>query len=466
VPPENGDPQTAGRDAASSRRRPRYGVRRATVAGGIIAVIAVAVAGVVVVTRNGDGEDRDAIDAPGWDGVIAIDQSTGQATVFDGDGNAGDTVDLGIDLSPTRFASGDTLIAAGDDQAAVADLASGDVRTVDVPEGSALRRLRGTRALVVGAADTAGGPAVVITADGEVDVNAAADLEEGLYLAEQLTTDPAATAVLASELLTFQTVLVPLDGSDPTFYSGSAVALTADEVVTLERVGPSAEVVITPRDGGDERRIATTELRGVAATSEGGYVLVTEDGTVSTVGAGGDEAERAGQIELSGDARIETVVPFPAIDRVLLDDGERLHLVDALDGSVVQTIDASLGLGAPIGDPAQRCVSIVAGVGLTPFDLVTGELPNIGIEDVDRPTDTSVDGCTLIAQTNDGTSVLHAGEVIELDLTVVSAVAPDGSALVTVDRERNAELLLLDEPDADPIALDSTEASAFVFVEE
>lgn len=466
---ETGGRRAARRGADDDGRQPRYGVRRAAVVGGFLAVVAVGAAGVIALTRDGDGESGGASSAPGWRGLVAIGGDGRQATLIDRDGDVGDTLDLGLEATTNRYASGDTLIVGGDGEAAVADLGSGDARVVELPPNALLQRARGTRQLVLVAADPAGGPALVVTPDGEIDVNDVAELEDGRYLVDQLTADPDGEAVLASEITTFQTVLVPLDGDDPTFFAGSGVALTAEHVVTIQRVGPDAEVVITPRNGGDERRIATTELLGVAPGSGGRFVLVAEDGGVSTVAPGADEAQPAGDIDLADGATAESVVPYPAIDRIVVTDGAALHLLDAGDGAVLTTVDGVAGLGATTGDPAQRCAVVATPAGLGTLDLVTGEMSPVVIteKDLDRPAAVSVDGCTVVGQTAAGTSILRDGEIIEVgERRVVAALAPDGSAVVTVDPEGNAELLVLDEPDPQPIALDVPDAISFVFIED
>ncbi|MBA3605037.1 MAG: hypothetical protein H0W46_03505, partial [Acidimicrobiia bacterium] len=382
-------------------RHPRYGLRRAVVAGGLVAVVAAGVAAAVALTSGDSGDGGGAGAAPGWSRLVAIDpEDAGAVTVIDGDGDIDETLDLGIEITGLRAASGDTLIVGGDEEAAVADLGSRDVRVVALPEDAVLRRVGGTRRLVVVAADPAGGPAVLITATGDVDVNDAAQFDDGRYLVDQLTSDPPGDAVLASELTTFQTVLVPLDGGEPTFFAGAGVALTARDVVTVVRAGPDADVVITPRDGGEERRITTTGLRGVAARADGGLVLVSEDGRVATVDREADDAEDGPTIELAAGAEIETVIPYPSIDRVLVEDGTGLHLLDATDGSVVATVDGGLALGAATsGDPAQRCAALVTTAGLGTLDLIAGEVSAAALDDLDRPTGASVDGCTLVGQT-------------------------------------------------------------------
>jgi len=448
-------------------RAPRYGLRRAVVAAGLVALVVGVAVGVVAVTSDGDGGEDGRSSAPGWRGVIAIDPRDAEAVFIDGDGNVDDDpIELGLEEPANRFVSSDTLIVGGDGEAAVVDLASGDVRSVELPEGAQLRRLRNTRQLVVAAADPNGGPAVVITADGEVDVNATAEVDGGRYLPDQMTSDPAGEAVLASEVTTFQTVLVPLDGDDPEFFAGAGVALTADDVVTLERVGPDAEVVITPRDGGDERRIATRDLQGVAATSDGGLLLVTEDGRVSTVADGADEAENAAEIDLADGASVENVLPFPAIDRALVADGTRVHLLDATDGSVLESLEGELALGGRYGDPVQRCQAVVTAAGLGTLDLVTGEVSAGALEGFDRPAGTSVDGCTVLG-VGAVTALLHAGEVVELgEGTNVWAIAPDGSAVVAQRPGGDPELRSLDDPEQDGVPLDVPVGSGFEFVEE
>jgi len=438
------------------------------VVGGLVALV-VLVAAVVVVVRRDDGGDRDgASSAPGWRGVVAIDPRNGEAVFIDGDGNLeDDPIGLGVTDPDDRFASSDTLIVGDDGEAAVVDLESGDVRAVELPEGAQLRRLRNTRKLVVAAADPSSGPAVLITAEGDVDVNATAELDDGRYLPDQMTSDPAGEAVLASEVTTFQTVLVPLDGGDPEFFAGAGVALTADDVVTLERVGSDAEVVITPRDGGDERRIASRDLQGVAATSEGGLLLVTEDGQISTVAKGADEAEDSVAIELSDGASVDSVLPFPAIDRALIGDGTRVHLLDTTDGSVIESVEGELGFGGQFGDPVQRCHAVVTAAGLGTIDLVTGDVSTVAIEGLDRPAVTSVDGCTVVGGIAAGTVVLRADALVELgDGTSLRAIAPDGSAVITAEEDEDPVLRNLDDPEAEPVALDVFEFSEFVFVEE
>ncbi len=436
---------------------------------GAVAVVGAGAVAVAVIQRDGDDEGP-GDELPAWDAIAVIDGRGDGLVILDDDGEERSRMSTGVDGATSAFSRAGYLAFVGDDRVAIVDVGSDEVRAVDVPEGSLVVPAPQTQEFALIAVPPVGGDGLVITPDDEFALREISGLDDALFLPTSVQVTPDARYVITADARSFQTVVIPTDGGDPTFAPGLAVGIVGDDLVTAQTAGPETEIAVRPIGGGDdadERTFTVPTARGVLLAPDGRLVVVSDDGSVTTTTTTAADPDDGEDIDLAGE-EIDRVVPFPAGERMVVVSGTRIVVVDS-DGVTVGAVDGSL-TSTPLSAATPRCVPITTGEGaLTFLDLETAELLGEPVEDVGQVAAAmSADGCTatFLGAGGPATSVWQDGERLDLgDVERVLAIAPDGSAAIVASGE-DVMLRSLTDLDDEGTELGALDANRYAFVED
>lgn len=410
----------------------------------VLALVAVAVVVGVVLMRGDDGED--------WNSLVGLDHESGELVVLDEEGAEVERIDTGLEGAVHATPRGSfVLVYDGDDRAAVVDVSESEVVWSDAV-GESPRWVDGTSTPLLVIGPPQGGEVRVVEpgADTDVELGAAADLDDALFVPPAVFSSPDGGVVAAADLRGDVSVVVDTGAGEAHPVDGTLVAVVDGGVATIETGGGDepGTVQFFDREG---------EERGSAPVPEGarGGFLMTDDTTVVGVAAnddgtqvfrvsdGDDEPEILGTL----DADLVATVAYAGAERLLVAGEDNTFLLDG-DGETVAELEgqqtAPYGVA---GDP--DCFALEDGDDVVIHDLESGDELQRGVLQQSGYLQASVDGCTVA-----GLGFLLGPEgAIEVDDDASAIVAPDGAAAI-VRGEGGAELVNLSDKDEEPVELD------------
>jgi|GEM_PF-4639025 len=410
----------------------------------VLALVAVAAVVGVVLTRGDDGED--------WNSLVGVDHESGEVVVLDEEGEEVERIDSGVDGAVQAVSRGSfVLVHDGDEETAVVDVSEAEVVWSDKVDGSP-RWVDGTSTPLLVIGPPQGGEVRVVApgADTDVELGAAAELDDALLAPPAVFSSPDGGVVAAADLRGDVSVVVDTAAGEAHSVDGRLVAVADDGVATIRSAGGDepGTVLFFDREGGE---------RGSAPVPAGarGGLLMTDDTTVVGVAEndegtqvfrvsdGDDEPEVLGTLE----AALVTTVAYAAADRLLVAGEDRSFLFDG-DGETVAELEGrQTAPYAVAGDP--DCFAVEDGDDLVIHDLESGDELQRGVLERSGYLQASVNGCTVAGQG----LLLGPDGAIEVDDAALVVVAPDGAAAI-VRGEGGVELVDLSDRDEEPIELD------------
>ena len=421
------------------RASPNYLIRRAVVVGGVVAVLATA--SIVIGQLMGSGSDdtdSGAISAD-WNRIVLVDDRTGRIVVDDPDGEEVSRIESDI-RSPNASAVVDSsAVVANDQLVAVVDLGGETVEEYDLgadvivePAGSAL-------AMIAPRPD--GGRAVLVHGpSGDViDTDSFAPVVGARYDFAESRSSASGREVLVTDSGNFQSVLFSFDRDEPSFFSGLALAVNPDLVVTAQNVGSDATVSVFDHGG---ELIATGRTPSVRAgmITAAGIVLVTVEGDVVVMSASDGEVSEAGRVDVG---TVESGDVTTGGDRLLVTGGSGTAIIDA-SAEAIAVLDEQRPTGNGRPPTGSTCVGAITTDTAAPqvslIDLTDG---TVIVEAAgSEPVVTDASGCTAATSTSDGFDLFGADGVQQFDTgDSLLAMSLDGANVVA---ERSARLVLLD----------------------
>jgi hypothetical protein len=411
---------------------PNYLVRRAAAVAALLAVIGVAAAVTLAVTRD-DGDAAD--DGTGWNGVAVVDTATGAIALLDADGAETGTV-AGTGRVVDVHALADRVALVGTDQITVVDVGDAQIaHEIPFATGASVERLPTARALVLVVTAAAGATMTFVDAvSGEmIDVADVADLTNPLLVADSLRSSIDGTAFAVGDGRTFQTVVVRFGDEVATYFPGVPMAVSDELVVTSQNVGSSAELGFFDVTG---ERIGTVEgERPIGGTVDGErFVHVTATGSLF-VATPDDDVEKIGSITVPDGDGVRWARPVADGAGLLVAGDQFEALVDVATGEVRYQTTFAAPVDVLEPDTTWRCVAI-GGSGSydTLVDAATGAvLADLARGDV---MGTSADGCGVdLLQSGARRIVTPDDELVVPASSRSIALSPDGrtAAVVAVD---------------------------------
>jgi hypothetical protein len=441
-PPSNSDrAATDERHAdgpARRRRGPNFLIRRAVVVGGVVAVVATAA--IVIGQLVGSGADDAASGAIGtdWNRVVLVDERTGRVVVDDENGEELVRIESGV-RSPTASAVVDsTLMVAGADSVAVIDV--GDERVDDFDVGAqTIVRPAGSALTMIAPRSDAGRAVLVHGPSGElIDTDAFAPVVGARYEFADARSSPSGRHVLVTDSGNFQSVLFSFDRDEPSFFSGLALDVDADLVVTAQNVGSDATISVFDHAGEPVSTGRTASVRAGMITGTD-VLLVTVDGGVVTMSADGETSDRT-QLDIG---TIESGEVATSGNRLIVTGSTGTAIVDET-GAVLASLDAQRPASDTTSPTGSSCLTTVDTDTDTDTDDSDSDSAQIAVIDV-------ADGSVLVEAT--GAGPLHP----DASGCVVAASTPTGFDVLTRDGVqpfRTDDLLLALSLDGNVVAVE------------
>lgn len=421
-------------------RDPNYLIRRAIVVACVVAVVAVAaiVIGRVIGSRSDNNVGSGTIDAE-WDRVVLVDDRTGRVIVADGAGEEIARIETGVRSPTAGVVIGPTVLATGADAIAVVDLDTETSAPSDLTDATIVRP--SGSALTMVATQPANDRAVLVhgpTGD-TIDTDTSAPMVGAQYQFADARTGPSGRDVLVTDSGNFQSVLFSFDRDAPSFFSGFALAVGDDIVVTTQNIGTDATVSVFDHDGTMITTGRTPSVRAAMITDTT-VLLATADGELVEMDPKSGDTQTLTALEV-GAVRAGDVTPDG--DRFVVTGTDGTVIIDA-DGAIVETFDGQYPAGDDPVPRGARCLTLhddasTSEQRISVIDTTDG---SVVVEAVgNAPVAASVDGCTVVTPTSDGYDLLAAPGPIQFESgDTVVALAPDANSVVV---ERGSRLLLV-----------------------
>lgn len=436
-------------------RSPNYLVRRAIV----VALIILAIAAIAVVASRllgGDGSGSGSGNANAeWNSIVTVDRGAGTVVIADADGDETNRFRLGLNALTDSELIGRTLVSTDADALAIvqldanADIATADITTIAIAASGTLVRPSGTSQTAV-ATDAASdrlvlvhGPSAEIIDTAEEGTVPGARYDVGLAIAE-----PAGRHVLVTDSGNFQSVLFSFDRDVPSFFSGLALAVNDDIVVTASNVGTNANVAVFDHTGDPGVAARTASVRA-AMISDGAVILIGVDGEVLGLAlTNGDVTE----IDTLSIGTVESGHVSVGGDRLIVIGTEGTAIVDG-EGTVLAELPGARPTVSGLDEIAPRSTTCLVVERATAGEVavIDLELGTVGTEALASPNVLSpIDGCRPIVPTSAGYIALDIDAVTPVTLVGdVVVLSPDGNTLA-VERANRVELIQRSSAETDP----------------
>lgn len=428
---------------------PNYLARRAIAVGVVVAVIAVVAIIVGRILSADDGDTGSAPDSSEWNTVVLVTDD--EVRLLDpptGDVQDRFTGDEAL-LANQTLATGSTLLSLnGFGRISELDLTDGTIRRFTAPEQSGLA-LSSENSSIAFAGPPLGGNVVVIDTAARTtrDVGQLAGLSDPLMFVDDVFGNESGTHAAMSDASTFQSVLVDVVNDTTVLLAGQVVALNDDTVVTAQRAGARAELEFYDLEGERRGSVDVPSPQATMLTGESAALIVTADGTVISLGAGGATRD---VVRLGDDADVAVLGGRTALgsERLLVSTEDEVVVLDAA-GEIVVRADGEL-LSPATRETACAVIgnSLPSGTAVH-VDLETGEV--LGDLDGGAVGSWSVDSC-VVAMDGDDARVVVRGTATVIDLDGSIAIAPDGTAYADIT-PRGSRLVPIGDDAGDPVAL-------------
>ncbi len=430
-------------------RSPNYLVRRAIVVGLVVlAIAAVAIFAGRLLGGDGSGDGSGNANAD-WNSIVTVDDTTGTVVITDADGQETNRFRLGLAALTDTELIDQTMIAIDTDALGIvqldaeADITATDITTVDIAAAGTLVRPSGTTQTAV-AADTSSqrlvlvhGPTAEVIDTDTTDTVPGARYDLGLAISE-----PAGRHILVTDSGNFQSVLFSFDREQPSFFSGLALAVNNDVVVTAANVGTNANVAVFDHAGEAGVAAQTTSVRAAMISNEM-VILIGVDGEVLTMSLSSGDVSEIGTLTVG---TVESGHVSTSGDRLIVIGTDGTAIVDA-EGVALVELPGARPTVSGLDDPAPRsttCLVVQRAVAgeVSVIDLETGTIGTEALAgaDVLSPTD----GCRPVVPTAAGYISLDADAATPVDTVTLAgdviALSPDGNTLA-VERSNRIELV-------------------------
>lgn len=427
-------------------RSPNFFVRRAIVVGLVVLVVAaIVIFGMRLLGGDGSGSGSGGANAD-WNSIVTVDDSAGTIVIVGADGEETNRFRLGLNALTDTEIIGRTLVSTDADALAVVpldaeqDITTADITTVDIASTGSLIRPSGTKQTVVATDATAErlvlihGPTAELIDTAELDTVPGARYDVGLAIA-----DPAGRHVLVTDSGNFQTVLFSFDREDPSFFSGLALAVNDDIVVTAANVGTNANVAVFDHTGDPGVAARTTSVRA-AMISDGTVILIGINGEVLGLSLSSGDVTEIGTLSIG---TVESGHVSVNGDRLIVVGSDGTAIVDG-DGTALAELPGARPTVSGLDEIAPSATTCLVVERSEPgevavIDLETGTVRTEALASADVLS--PVDGCQPIVPTPGGYIALDADAVIPVTLVGdVVALSPDGNTLA-VERANRIELI-------------------------
>jgi hypothetical protein len=415
---------------------PNYLVRRAVVTAAV--VVAIAIVAIVIGWFLDDDESpaSPSAEAAEWNTLVVLTDD--QIRLLDrGSNDEIDTYAAANLLDAQSLVAGNVLVTMDDTGLIVqTDLTDGSRRRSRSGPDETLRISPDNPTIAIAGSDVGGDVTIIETLDrSSFSIAEVAGLEDPLIFADDVLVNPSASHIATPVPNAFQSVVIELDTQSAQARAGRAIAIDDERVVTEQPAGDRSEIEFFDLAG---ERLGTADIAAPRATllrDDGRLLSVSESGAISIVDPDGS-IDEVGEL-LDPDGR-----SIEVSDGASVVDGDNLLVVGDRQSFVLDSDGSQLGTvtGVPDATPATGARCVVVGDPGTPtttkvLDLETGAV--IAEIDVGFPLADSFDGCTAAFQSG-GPKVFSNGELTDVDVDSIAAVAPDGAGYVAIDG-RDAE---------------------------
>ncbi len=389
-------------------------------------ILALLIVGGVAIARllGRVGTTTSTLDAS-WNRIVLVEPTTGAVTVVDTEGA---TVATSPAASPARGVFTRTGANPAIAQLALADRdgilidPTGDAVRISLPAGTAVARPSGTvNDLLVAGVERGGNVTLIdLTTNETIDVGALANQAKPLLFASSVVTDGRVIAL--ADAANFQTLVINRSEPDTlTYLPDQPIAVGHDLIATRQTVGNKAEIALYGTDGSTHGR-ARIDLPVASALDDQGLIVVTNSGQIGRLHRDSNElaplADAGSAVSAATITADRIVVVTSSITKIFNHDGDELAALAGQPATDLSTTD--------------RCVTITTLDGLSVVRLSDGEAIAEPVTTTYAASD--LGGCRTLTRVENRWSLITAEGVIELGTHDDVILAPDGSAVVTVDR--------------------------------
>jgi hypothetical protein len=427
-------------------RSPNYLIRRATV----VAVVVLVIAGIALLATRLLGGDESGNGSgkanANWNSIVTVDDSAGTVVIADANGGETNRFRLGLNALIDTELIGRTLVSTDADAVAIvqldadADITTADITTIDIAASGALVRPSGTRQTTVATNAAAErlvlvhGPSAEVIDTAEAVTVPGARYDVGLAIAE-----PAGRHVLVTDSGNFQSVLFSFDRDEPSFFSGLALAVNDDIVVTAANVGTNANVAVFDHTG-DPGVAARTDSVRAAMISDGAVILIGVDGEVLGLALSSGDVTEIGTLSIG---TVESGHVSVGGNRLIVIGTEGTAIVDG-EGTVLAELPGARPTVSGLDEVAPRSTTCLVVERATAGEIavIDLELGTVGTEALASANVLSpIDGCRPVVPTSAGYIALDVDAVAPVTLVGdVVVLSPDGNTLA-VERANRVELV-------------------------
>ena len=443
-------------DAASATpgdpfdQEPNYLIRRGIAVGAVVAAIA---AGAIfiggMVDQNDDTTGTGAADSD-WNTIVLLDQRSGQVILADENGDEQSRFASGVTNPTDALAVGSTLVVVSADAVSIVEVSDESTQELELDGGSTGVLMPSGSALTVLTATANGDRAVFAHGpSGDVlDTETFAPIAGARYDITSTVATPGGRDLLVTDSGNFQSVLFSFDRDEPSYFPGRSLAIDDLLVVTTQNVGTEANITVFDHDGSSVTDARAPSVRA-AMISGDSVILITVDGEILELATPKGTTASVATLDIG---TIQTGYVSPSGDRLVVVGEAGSAIVDD-SGAVLGTFSDTLPLDVGIDELAPRTSTCVAFKSAADSGLVIASLEDASIvaeATADVPMLPSVDGCTVVASTESGLSVIDPNGLAERGADGdLLALTPDGQGAVT--ESTSGRLLLTDltvTPDA------------------
>jgi hypothetical protein len=430
----------------------KFTMRRILIASAAVGVVVLGVIGGRALF-GGDDSPSDS-DPASWNTVATL---TGSGVTLVNRNGSDEIAAYPLDADPLDLQSelfGNVLVTLADDGRVVqTDLADGTDTTVEAGRNQTLRIAPDNSSIAIIASEAGGDVTIIDTVrQRSASIAEATEITEPSILADDVRINAGGTHLAVAIPQLFQSFLIDLETSQSIALAGRALAIDNERVVTEQPAGSQSEIEFYALDGERLGSVDVAAPRASMIAPDGSMLLITADGAISR--ADPDGTKDVGELVDPDGRRIEVVGGLRTAggERLVAIAENFVFVVDA-DGRQVAAIPGRLADPPPTIN--SQCLVIATGtttIGVTVIDLETGTT----LAETDRGivTATSTDGCTVATSGATSPQLIADGTTVDVDADAIIAVAPDGSAYVTIDGRKTS----LVTKDSEPVVLASEPA--------
>lgn len=419
--------------------RPNYWFRRVIVGGGVVAVIATAAIVITNLTGSSDRSPSSGSVSAEWNRVVLIDERTGRVIVDDDAGEELARIDTGTRSVVDSAVVDSTAVVVSAAATSIVDLTDESSTDYTIAADAITRPAGSGLTMIV--ADTDGTRGLIAHAPtGDViDTDAFAPITGTKYEWSGARSDPSGRDVLVTDSGNFQSVLFSFDRDEPSYFSGLALAVDDDVVVTAQNVGTEATISVFDHDGELMSSGATSSVRA-AVIGDGTVQLVTVDGEIVTMSTATGGTESTGQLSIGP---VAFGVVTTSGDRLVVSGAEGTAIVDD-SGSVIGTYPVVQMVTESWGTQGSTCVALIDDAGGQISLVAFADGSTLNEAEMTAPLFSTADGCTVASSTASGYQITSPESVATVsveDDSVLVDLSPDGAKVVL---EIGARLTLAD----------------------